>query len=113
MKHVLTTDSLQDQVVDCCVIIRWRADHPDRELPDLPRPHAERLLEDLVAALRPHLRQIEILEQPRPGQVGQRIRLWDSAQERVLAARPPHSTTWFQAVARALSRQLTRPPEGE
>jgi hypothetical protein len=113
MTTALSTNQQLPLVMDCCLIIRWQADHPDRVLPDLPRVHAERLLEDLVSILRPHLRQLEILEQPVPGKAGGRIRLWDPCTERQLADRPPHSSTWNTALAMALCRFHTRPPEGE
>ncbi|MDP2361988.1 MAG: hypothetical protein Q8O14_14770 [bacterium] len=127
MSPGLPTDRGARLVMDCTLIICWKAEIPDRHLPDLPRSYAERLLEDLVDALRPHLTQLEIREQLATGEPGRRLRLWDTCCEHGLvdvqrrqadqahnpANIPPHSDTWFIATGRAISRAMTRPVEGE
>lgn len=95
----VTTDHLQSPTFDCCLIIRWSADHPDRQLPDLPRSHAERLLEDLVATLQPHVRELLVVEQLPSGEHGLVLRSWSSA----VTDAPPHSKTWCEAAARSFT----------
>jgi hypothetical protein len=102
---IITTDRLQSPVFDCCLIIRWCADHPERRLPDLPRSHAERLLEDMVTTLQPHVRELLVVEQLPSGEQGLVLRSWSQAVSPSPDDAPPHSPTWSEAAAR-----VTHPP---
>lgn len=102
----IPTDRLQSPTFDCCLIIRWRAEHPERLLPDLPRAYAERLLEDMVTTLAPHVREIQVAQQQQDGTPGLVLRTWSAAQESLPPLpedAPPHSPTWFEATARSFN----------
>lgn len=107
----IPTDRLQSPAFDCCLIIRWRAEHPDRLLPDLPRAYAERLLEDMVTTLAPHVREIQVVQQQPDGTPGPVLRTWSTALGSLPPLpqdAPPHSPTWFAATARSFNPQ---PPD--
>jgi hypothetical protein len=95
----IPTHRLQSPAFDCCLIIRWRSDHPDRVLPDLPRAYAERLLEDMVTTLAPHVRELQVAQQLPNGDPGLPLRTWSAAPE----GAPPHSQAWFEATARTFN----------
>lgn len=102
----LPTDRLQSPAFDCCLIIRWRADHPERVLPDLPRAYAERLLEDMVTTLQPHVRELVVAEQHPDGRPGKALRSWSAMPDTMPPLpeyAPPHSKTWCEAAARSLT----------
>lgn len=108
------TPQQQSPTFDCCLIIRWRADHPERQLPDLPRHYAERLLEDMLTSLRPHLRELQVVEQLPGGKPGRVLRSWSAAptdQPPSPDNAPAHSPTWFEATARSFNPPGTQ--EGE
>lgn len=104
---IITTDRLQSPAFDCCLIIRWRADHPERRLPDLPRAYAERLLEDMVTTLQPHVRELLVVEQLPSGEQGLVLRSWSQAVSPSPEDAPPHSPTWFEATARSFNPPIT------
>lgn len=102
----IPTGRVQSPAFDCCLIIRWRAEHPDRLLPDLPRAYAERLLEDMVTTLQPHVRELQVAEQLPNGDAGLVLRSWTTAldpQQPEPADAPPHSPTWHSATAQAFN----------
>ncbi|MFA7329829.1 MAG: hypothetical protein WC326_02030 [Candidatus Delongbacteria bacterium] len=108
------TDRLPSLEFDCCLIIRWRADHPERQLPDLPRAYAERLLEDMLTSLQPYLRELQVVEQLPSGELGGVLRSWTAApttQPPSPDNAPAHSPTWFVATARSFNPSSTQ--EGE
>lgn len=101
-----STPNLHALAFDCCLVIHWSADHPDCILRDLPRPHAERLLEDMVATLRPHVRELFVKEQLVDGQIGQVLRSWSistCAPPPTPEGAPGHSPTWFEATAKTFN----------
>ncbi len=102
----IPTNRLPSLEFDCCLIIRWRADHPDRQLPDLPRAYAERLLEDMASTLGPHIRELQVVEQLPSGEHGRVLRSWSTPTEAAPPSpedAPPHSSTWFEAAARSFA----------